>query len=711
MKLRRMFRCLAAAACMMFAGTAMAVNGYTVSLVTVDDCTNSGHVIVAVKLNSQGPSSVAGAQIFLNYDSFLSATNASITAGAGLQGIVLNANDGTHKATIAVGVTAPAQVIGDGDTIATIDFTYSGTKCATAGLVSIDSAHLPASTLTNNLAQSLLFSSSNLGSITLGDTTPPTITGGPVLTAITANNTLGSCSATISVSTPAATDNCTVASVVGTRSDNLLLSDPFIVGTTTITWTATDACGNQSTATQDVVVTDTENPVIMCGSDVDVSNDLNQCSAVVALPETLASDNCGIASLVGVRSDSQLLTDAYPVGTTTILWTATDIHGLTATCTQTVLVRDTQPPSLLVPLNFEQNADAGGCTLSLTAALLGTATYSDNCPGVSDPIISLTLGGPAITLPIDLPVGTTRFYWRVVDAHGNTSSQATEDVTVRPFNTMQVNVVMAGLGPVTITKRGINLNLYTAAGCPGPAFTVPCKDINFIGSFSPGIARFDVPCGITWTGVTATDPKHTLRRTTTISITGPVYFAQFNAAAGKTLQGGNINDDAFIDILDFGGYIGQFGVNYGTANTLCGTPGLNADFSANRTVGTEDFSFIQAGFLAFRDLDPCGGGFANETPVTDISVSDLVAGGLRSYAMADFNLDGRLNAADIAYVSQNGLPACAADFNDDQATNVQDIFSFLNAWFADHPKADLNNNTRTDVQDIFQFLDVWFQGC
>lgn len=55
----------------------------------------------------------------------------------------------------------------------------------------------------------------------------------------------------------AATDNCD-GSVVITyeRSDNaaLTLADPFPTGTTTVTWTATDACGNTDTCEQDITV-------------------------------------------------------------------------------------------------------------------------------------------------------------------------------------------------------------------------------------------------------------------------------------------------------------------------------------------------------------------------------------------------------------------------------------------------------------------------
>ena len=63
------------------------------------------------------------------------------------------------------------------------------------------------------------------------------------------------------VSLPAvATDNCSGPVVITyERSDNasLTLADPFPAGTTTVTWTGVDGCGNSSTCTQDVTV----NPV------------------------------------------------------------------------------------------------------------------------------------------------------------------------------------------------------------------------------------------------------------------------------------------------------------------------------------------------------------------------------------------------------------------------------------------------------------------
>lgn len=56
-------------------------------------------------------------------------------------------------------------------------------------------------------------------------------------------------------------------------------------------------------------------------------------------------------------------------------------------------------------------------------------------------------------------------------------------------------------------------------------------------------------------------------------------------------------------------------------------------------------------------------------------------------------------------------PSCPADFNASGTLTVQDIFDFLNAWFAGTPNADFNGAGGISVQDIFDFLNVWFAGC
>ncbi|NCI48283.1 HYR domain-containing protein, partial [Sediminibacterium roseum] len=123
----------------------------------------------------------------------------------------------------------------------------------------------------------------------------------------------------------------------------------FPVGSTVNTFKATDAAGNESVASFTVTVTDDQKPTITAPHNITVSNDAAKCGATLAIVAPAAADNCGVASTVGVRSDALALNADYPVGTTTITWTVTDIHGNTQTAIQTIVVNDTEKPVITAP--------------------------------------------------------------------------------------------------------------------------------------------------------------------------------------------------------------------------------------------------------------------------------------------------------------------------------------------------------------------------
>ncbi|HSP16621.1 MAG TPA: FG-GAP-like repeat-containing protein [Thermoanaerobaculia bacterium] len=93
-------------------------------------------------------------------------------------------------------------------------------------------------------------SASATQSVTVSDNTPPSITA-PANITVTAGP---SCNATVSLGSPVTSDNCTAVTTSATRSDGQPLAAPFPIGTTTVTYEATDADGNSATATQTVTV-------------------------------------------------------------------------------------------------------------------------------------------------------------------------------------------------------------------------------------------------------------------------------------------------------------------------------------------------------------------------------------------------------------------------------------------------------------------------
>ncbi len=73
------------------------------------------------------------------------------------------------------------------------------------------------------------------------------------------------------------------------------------------------------------------------------------------------ADNCGIASVDVVRSDGLTLDDVYPVGSTTLTWTVTDVNGNASVCEQVVEVSDDEPPVPFcqdVTLALDENGEA-----------------------------------------------------------------------------------------------------------------------------------------------------------------------------------------------------------------------------------------------------------------------------------------------------------------------------------------------------------------
>ncbi len=365
----------------------------------------------------------------------------------------------------------------------------------------------------------------------------------------------------------------------------------------------------------------------------------------------------------------------------------------------------TQPPSAA------SQCSGFSTTFGLIAGGTGPITYlweqstdSGATWGPADGVNTNTTYSTATTA-----ADQTLYRCQVSGACGNATSN-TVTLTVTPNVSLTVSMQLQGVTSGTFT-RCIWIDLYTVASCPAPAFSSQ-QTITFVNGL--GSAAVSAGCD-TYTGVSVRDPAHTLRRVATampsFNASDPSHLVgTFTTASGKPLIGGNLNNDAFIDILDFGGFIGQNGTSPG-ASTSCPPSGLNADFSGNGIVGSEDFTFIQSNFFVAREADPCGAPLSGEQPVAEISVAELVARGDWDIARGDLNHDGRLNAADVAFAAVHGLPACIADFNGLDGVNLQDIFDYISSWLAGHPATDTNRDRQINVQDLFDFIEAWFHGC
>jgi hypothetical protein len=90
------------------------------------------------------------------------------------------------------------------------------------------------------------------------------------------------------------------------------------------------------------------------------------------------------------------------------------------------------------------------------------------------------------------------------------------------------------------------------------------------------------------------------------------------------------------------------------------------------------------------------------------------SGGVLTGWTGSGDFDPILHSAPVPYlVELTGacrVFVCVADFDGSGVIGVQDIFDYLNAWFAGNPRADVDGGG-ISVQDIFDFLNLWFAGC
>jgi hypothetical protein len=54
---------------------------------------------------------------------------------------------------------------------------------------------------------------------------------------------------------------------------------------------------------------------------------------------------------------------------------------------------------------------------------------------------------------------------------------------------------------------------------------------------------------------------------------------------------------------------------------------------------------------------------------------------------------------------------CRADVDGSGSLSVQDVFSFMDAWFDGAPAGDFDGSGRIDMHDVFAFLNAWLAGC
>ncbi|HEX5170221.1 MAG TPA: HYR domain-containing protein [Cyclobacteriaceae bacterium] len=388
----------------------------------------------------------------------------------------------------------------------------------------------------NTSCGSAVFVNSSYGSFTVISGTSKT--GGPLCCAsssidkiapvisncpsdITASTGSAACSAAVSWTPPTATDNCSSATITSTHSPGAI----FPLGTTKVTYTATDVYGNTATCSFNILVNDKTPPVINnCPANIAVTASL-PCQGTATWTAPTATDVCSAVVLTASHATGA----TFPVGQTIVTYTAKDNAGNSSICTFTVTVEDKTPPVIEnCPNDISVPADAGSCQAKVQWT---EPTFTDNC--AKGELTSSHLPGDVF------PVGTTPVEYKATDIYGNASY-------------CNFDVVVTSNDPPVIT------------GCPGdiraeadesgkvsvswtePTASSPCGDVTLTSSHSPG-DFFSV--GSTKVEYTATDDSG-VGTTCTFNITVAYKEVKIEVVELVTPNGDGVNDEWIITDLD-----------------------------------------------------------------------------------------------------------------------------------------------------------------
>jgi hypothetical protein len=196
-----------------------------------------------------------------------------------------------------------------------------------------------------------------------------------------------------------------------------------------------------------------------------------------------ASDSC--AGALSVTRTGVPSGNFFPVGTTTITYSADDGHGNIGTATQTVTINDNTSPVISCPANI---------TLEPTCPSGAIATYvppvgTDNCSGASTTRTAGLASGSVF------PIGTTTVTHTVTDASGNSAS-CSFTVTVITAQTVVQNLItsVSGSSLSGTQKQGLIAKLNAALdGINQGKITVACNKLSdFVNNVQTLVSHGDL---------------------------------------------------------------------------------------------------------------------------------------------------------------------------------------------------------------------------
>ena len=257
-------------------------------------------------------------------------------------------------------------------------------------------------------------------------------------------------------------DNCAIDSVnyelTGTTTGSGLndaSGETFNIGNTTVKYFIYDLAGNVDSCSFTVTVMDNIAPTISCPGNISVSTSVNSCDTILnGIAPVSINENCAIDSvnylLTGATTGSGLNDvsgETFNVGNTTVKYFIYDLAGNTDSCSFTVTVIDSIPPTISCPGNISLSTSINSCDTIVNG--IAPMSPMDNCAidSVSFILSGATTGignGDASGSLFNMGITTVNYF--VYDLSGNVDSCS---FTV---------TVIDSVPPIIICPNNVNVN-------------------------------------------------------------------------------------------------------------------------------------------------------------------------------------------------------------------------------------------------------------
>jgi HYR domain/Dockerin type I domain len=265
------------------------------------------------------------------------------------------------------------------------------------------------------------------------------------------------------------TDNCPVI-IISASKTRFTCAD---VGSQNVILYVRDTAGNRAQCTTRVTIIDTIRPkMLKCPKDTVMTLSAGQCNKVFSFATPTLTDNCS-SNLTVTQSGGQTSGTAFPIGATTVTFSAKDASNNTVTCSFRVTVNDI-PPTIACKTQYAPKLSSTATRLVVTPFDVA-ASISDNCTPLSNLIVKMRKVGVGTGFPdsSSLSFGCSDTGRIAVEIWAKDQSNLTSRCTTTIYVNDSNNICRPPLAPTipallgqTMTEEGRAISAKIALSSP-----------------------------------------------------------------------------------------------------------------------------------------------------------------------------------------------------------------------------------------------------